>query len=104
METTSILVTFCLYALSTRWNVLSRLQRELDEACDSHDTIGLEQVNELIYLDAVIRESESQGFTCSDKMGTVLELELELKMGISDIVRLQLCDSTRPSLPLACES
>jgi hypothetical protein len=96
METTSILVTFCLYALSTRWNVLSRLQRELDEATGLHDTIGFEQVNEMIYLDAVIRESESKGSSRTWFRDRPDER-------IPDVVKLQLCDSTRRSLPLACE-
>ncbi|ORY81226.1 cytochrome P450 [Leucosporidium creatinivorum] len=56
-ETTSTTLTYALYTLSKRPDVMATLQEELDEATPNAELIGLQEAGRLPYLNAVLKET-----------------------------------------------
>lgn len=56
-ETTSTTLTYALWTLSTRPDVMKTLQDELDEACPNGELLGMKEASHLPYLNAVLKES-----------------------------------------------
>lgn len=56
-ETTSTTLTYALFTLSKRPDIMAKLQEELDEALPNAELIGLQEAGRLPFLNAVLKET-----------------------------------------------